>query len=235
MRIAICKLTLHENVFFATREIGRLYETERYIHNYALTYALGLANAPYFHGRQTPSYREQLEPLNAAGIYVTPARPVSVAFALSTFKYASNRYHVEMSKAQRNTPTFGRLKELAVNSTFEFAILLGDAAETPRWPSWIRLGLWMGKAELEILGPFTPNRTRAAPNRASYPLNPLDLPDGALERVHVYDLISMPPVSLLDRADMDGEGFEITVNSETRWLPAGLAYRFDTTQEQNTQ
>jgi len=43
------RLVLHESLFFATREIGRLYETGRYLHNYALTYALGLATSPYFH------------------------------------------------------------------------------------------------------------------------------------------------------------------------------------------
>ncbi|MEZ4644815.1 MAG: hypothetical protein R3E31_19140 [Chloroflexota bacterium] len=46
-----------------TREIGRLYETGRYLHNYALTYALELAVAPLF-SEQMPRYAEQLTPLN---------------------------------------------------------------------------------------------------------------------------------------------------------------------------
>jgi len=47
MHLYLCRLTFHENLFYATREMGRLYETGRYLHNYALTYALGLAVAPY--------------------------------------------------------------------------------------------------------------------------------------------------------------------------------------------
>ena len=35
-----CHLTLHDNVFFASREMGILYETEKYLHNWALSYAL---------------------------------------------------------------------------------------------------------------------------------------------------------------------------------------------------
>ena len=226
MRIAICRLTLHENVFFATREIGRLYETERYLHNYALTYALGLARAPYYHAQQTPAYQSQLAPLNQAGIYVTPARPIAVSFALSTFKYASNTYHVEMGKAQRNTPTYGRLKELAVNSQFEFAVLLADGAAVPRWPQWIRLGLWLGKAKLEMSDLLIAKHTQTRTQQAAYPLNPLDMPTTTLQNIAVYDLISMPPVSLLDRAEVLGEGWEVTLDGVSRWFPADLAYRF---------
>jgi len=38
--ITRCRLNLHDSVYYATREMGTLYETERYIHNYALSYAL---------------------------------------------------------------------------------------------------------------------------------------------------------------------------------------------------
>ena len=105
MYLYLGQLTLHENLFYATREIGRLYETGRYLHNYALTYALGLAAAPYFHAEQVPRYGEQLRPLNHRGIYVTPARGIHLDFVLNTFKYANNNYHVEMEKGARNTPS----------------------------------------------------------------------------------------------------------------------------------
>ena len=41
MHIYHLELTLQDTVYFATRELGRLYATENYLHNYALTYALG--------------------------------------------------------------------------------------------------------------------------------------------------------------------------------------------------
>ena len=43
MFIATCELILHDNLFYASREMGRTYETERYLHNYGLSYALGSA------------------------------------------------------------------------------------------------------------------------------------------------------------------------------------------------
>ncbi len=211
-------LTLHENLFFATREVGRLYETGRYLHNYALTYALGLAVAPYFHAEQAPRYAEQLGPLNERGVYVTPARGIRLSYALSTFKYADNRYHVAMEKGSRNTPSFGRAKEIAVGSVFQFAVLgPGDLA----LPCWIRLGLWRSKAAVVW------QRAEAHPRRnetaeAGLPLNPLDLPVA----FQTFDLISMPPSSLLDYVTLHGDWWVAETGDGALRLPAGLAYRF---------
>ena len=69
-----------------------------------------------------PRYAEELTPLNERGIYVTPAKDVEIRYSLTTFKYASNLYHVEMEKSSRNTPSFGRAKEISVGSVFEFAV-----------------------------------------------------------------------------------------------------------------
>jgi CRISPR-associated protein Csc1 len=186
------------------------------LHNYALTYALGLAAAPYFHAQQIPHYREDLEPLNARAIYVTPACGIEVEYVLNTFKYANNLYHVDMEKGSRNTPTFGRAKEIAVGSVFEFAVLSGD--ERLQLPRWVRLGLWRSKAaltcqETEIASPKSGIFT------AKLPLNPLDV---AL-RFLVFDLVSMPPVSLLLNTQMQGEYYEI--DDDLR-IPAGMQYRF---------
>lgn len=218
MHIKVCRIQLHENLFYATREIGRLYETGRYLHNYGLTYALGLAISPYFSQTAIPHYREDLSALNDRQIYVTPARPLAVDYELNTFKYADNRYRVKMTPGRRNTPSFGRAKELAVGSTFEFAVISADVWEAPRW---IRLGKWMSKAEVEevlveespslISGEFT----------ADLPINPLDLPETS--RLLTYDLISMPPISLLGSARLTGTHYRL---EDDRCLPAGLAYRF---------
>lgn len=89
MTLYHCSLTLHDNVFFATREMGILYETEKYLHNWALSYALFEATyipKPYrLKGAlaQRPSYLEDpetheqsLQILNRVGIYVFPAQPL---------------------------------------------------------------------------------------------------------------------------------------------------------------
>lgn len=220
MLIYVGTLTLHENLFYATREVGRLYETGRYLHNYALTYALGLAVAPYFHAEQRPHYREQLEPLNERGIYVTPARGVSITYALNTFKYANNNYHVKMIPGRTNTPTFGRAKEIAVGSTFQFAIL--SVKESLRLPSWIRMGLWGSKIKVEWDSGEAKYHANKQ-NKTSFPLNPLDV-SGSFS---AFDLISMPPSSLIDHALLKTDWWQAKMDKiGTIHLPARMAYTF---------
>jgi CRISPR-associated protein Csc1 len=220
MYVYLGTLTLHENLFYATREIGRLYETGRYLHNYALTYALELAVAPYFHSEQVPRYAEQLTPLNERGIYVTPARGTAVSYVLNTFKYASNFYHVEMQKGRLNTPSFGRAKELAVESQFQFAVL--SAHEKLSLPRWIRLGLWRSKAHIdwEIVEAI---HYKEKLRQTSLPLNPLDLP---INQLAAFDLISMPPSSLVDYATLSSEWWVAETSKGKFYIPDGLTYTF---------
>ncbi len=220
MLIYVGTLTLHENLFYATREVGRLYETGRYLHNYALTYALGLAVAPYFHAEQRPRYREQLEPLNERGIYVTPARGTAVTYVLNTFKYANNNFHVEMQPGRFNTPSFGRAKEIAVGSAFQFAVL---SQEKPlSLPRWVRMGLWRSKAEIR----WQTAEARVQKDRfanASFPLNPLDTANDFA----AFDLISMPPSSLIDHAALQTDWWTAEIDQMgTIRFPIGMAYTF---------
>jgi CRISPR-associated protein Csc1 len=214
MHIFRCAITLHESLFFATRELGRLYETGRYLHNYALSYALGLARSPWFRAEQIPHYAEDLSALNDQ-IYVTPAEPKRVHFQLSTFKYGEEELHVEMAQATRNTPSFGRAKEIAPESSFRFYVLSAEPIELPRW---IRLGKWHSKALLEA-EELAWNR-RSGPYRAAAPLNPLDVPKDVLR---AFDIISMPPSSLVANAQCHGEHYEF---EKGLGLPVGLEYRF---------
>jgi CRISPR-associated protein Csc1 len=220
-----CDLELHDSLYFATREIGRLYETERVIHNYALCYALGLASSPYFTRQQTPTYRQDLSSLNGRGIYVTPARALAADFMLNTWKYASNHYHVKLEKAQTNTPTFGRAKELAVESLFRFYIITRDESFQP--PRWIRLGKWMSKARLSCERINAPT-VRTGAFEVKHPLNPLDV--FAAYTVTMCDLINMPPVSLINNARSEGEYFVIQYGEQTEvCLPKHLSFSFGKT------
>jgi len=218
MYITRCLLRLHENLFYATREIGRLYETGRYLHNYGLTYALGLATSAYFNRDAIPRYPEELPVLNDRQLYVTPARPLKVVFEINTFKYADNRYRVKMELGSRNTPSFGRAKELAVGSEFEFTVFSAEKWQPPRW---IRLGKWMSKAAVEDVRTEEISEVRIGEFVAAVPINPLDLSPDC--RLLAYDLISMPPVSLLDNAQLNGPHYRLT---QGECVPAHLAYRF---------
>jgi CRISPR-associated protein Csc1 len=221
MYITTCQLVLHENLFYATREVGRLYETGRYLHNYGLTYALGLAVAPYCNRSTTPAYGEDFAALNAQGIYVLPAKPVAVSFQLTTFKYADNRYHVQMTQSSRNTPTFGRAKELATGSRFEFMILSQAPIQVPKW---VRLGKWLSKAAVQVNSQQEVKRVASGPFTSATPVNPVDLPTET--RLLTYDLITMPPVSLLDHAQLAGPHYQLAgAHWAGRCVAAGVAYR----------
>lgn len=226
-----CRLTLHDNVYFETRAAGRLYETEQYIHNYALTYALGLVRergidgqemigTPYFVTTRSPTYAQDLTPLNGQ-VYVTPARPVNVSFAFHTFKYASNHYH-DLSTASppdKNRPSYGRAKELAVGSELECFIIAAKDL-TKRLPRWIRLGLWMAKTQVDVtVHELESKSTKGAPVVISVPLNPLDVGTSPT----VCDIISMPPVSIILNARYEGKYYELDDRAR---IPADMRYNF---------
>ena len=220
MHITRCRLILHDTLFYATREMGTLYETERYIHNYALSYALfndTIIKVPYFCASYRPDYPGDLEKLNEIGIYVTPARPVTWDYILATWKMAQVTWYRKPERfGGKNYPrNIGRAKELAPESTFEFFVLSQQLVPLPRW---IRLGKWMSKAEVQVIWQGQPVR-RSGLFTVNHPLNPLDVPSHLI----VFDLISMPPISLVVNARLKGEYYEL---SDKMCLPVGMHYVF---------
>ena len=227
-----CQLELHDSLYFATREIGRLYETEPVLHNYALCYAMGLVDSEFHHTsvseehsyryfcpEQVPKYEEHLTPLNQQGIYITPARSLSHAAILNTWKYANNNYHVEMEKTQKNIPSFGRAKEIAPESRFEFFAISQKPLKLPRW---IRLGKWASKAEL-IVEELPKAKQSEGRFTFPYPLNPLDVM--FTNRVISYDVVNMPPVSLIRNVQLQGQYYYFDSLKELK-IPAQMQYRF---------
>ncbi|NJK74423.1 MAG: type I-D CRISPR-associated protein Cas5/Csc1 [Microcoleus sp. SU_5_6] len=231
VKIYRCQIELHDSLYFATREIGRLYETEPVIHNYALCYALGLVDSEtysttvseadsyrYFCPEQVPKYEPHLTALNQQGIYVTPGRSISHSSTLNTWKYANNNYHAEMEKTQKNIPSYGRAKEVAPESKFEFFIILENSLKLPKW---IRLGKWMSKAAVEIMEEKEVSRSNSETDFIfPYLLNPLDVMFS--HQVFSYDVVNMPPVSLIQNVRMRGHYYQF----EKLKIPGCMAYRF---------
>ncbi|MGL5080694.1 MAG: type I-D CRISPR-associated protein Cas5/Csc1 [Microcoleaceae cyanobacterium] len=227
-----CILELHDSLYFATREIGRLYETEPILHNYALSYVLGLVDNPrfnttvadeysyrYFCAEQIPRYKEHLTPLNQQKIYVTPAQALNHATVLNTWKYANNNYHVEMEKMAQNIPSFGRTKEIAPESQFEFFVISERELKLPRW---VRIGKWASKAKLDFQ-PVKFKRNSETMFDCTHPLNPLDVM--FTNQVLSYDTINMPPVSLIRNVKMRGESYMVE-NSNGLKIPVQMQYCF---------
>jgi CRISPR-associated protein Csc1 len=100
---------------------------------------------------------------------------------LVTFKFADNAYHVKMEANPRNVPSFGRAKEVAVGSIFEFGVIHREALQLPRW---VRMGLWRSKGLLELIHEAELKPASEKNHIASLPLHPLDV-NGSF----IYDLI----------------------------------------------
>lgn len=190
MYITTCHLVLQKDLFCPPQEVGR------YLHNYGLTFALGLAAAPYCSSSTAPRYVEDFAALNARHVYVLPAKPLTASLPRAPF---------------------GRTNTLATGSRFEFVVL---SVARLRAPPWVRLGNRMSRAAVQVCSQQEIKAVATGRFTSAVPVNPVDLP--AESRLLTYDLIAMPPVSLLDHVELAGPHYRL---ADGRCVPAGLAYR----------
>lgn len=240
MHVYQCELTLHDNVFFATREMGILYETEKYLHNWALTYAFfsetHIARPYRMQGKtaQKPGYLDQdheqnLLQMNEHGLYLFPARPLRWSYQVNTFKAAQVAYYGQSKQfgakgAKRNYPiNYGRAKELAVGSTYRTYLFSKDPlelmGEKAKLPAWIRLGKWAAKIHVKYLDITAKTVERDNTFTCTHPLNPIDLSSST--QLNLYDRVVMPPVSLVSQAQLIGPYWHIEGGPN---LPRDVAY-----------
>ena len=122
-----------------------------------------------------------------------------------------------MEKSSVNIPNFGRIRELATGARFVAYALCRNSAQLPRW---IRLGKWMSKAA--VAAQEITYVEKEGNYVSQHVLNPLDLTD----MPSLFDLINMPPVSLIENAHLSGPYYLIEERGQDVCLPADLAYRF---------
>lgn len=168
-------LELLDYVFYATTERGKVYETGSFIHNYALTYALGLVRGEtYTYARlsQEPHYLEELPPLNGS-LYITPGSPQQVSHRLVQWNTIREGYAFPGKLRSVGYPDWGFARVLRPGSSFVFYLLAPEPANLPEVPTLrdlvagrtvrVRLGKFPGKARLfleaadkvtERTGPF---------------------------------------------------------------------------------
>jgi CRISPR-associated protein Csc1 len=216
MLISMYRLTLHDYLFYASREMGRLYETEKYLHNYGLAYALGLVTSSYSNLAQVPHYAEDLQRLNEQGVYVTPAHPERYTFTFHTFKMANVNYYNRSVQVSTNQVVFGRSKELAPESSFLFFVLSPQPVTLPRW---IRLGKWMAKAQVEKLAQGEA-RVKRGDQQMSGALNPLDL-QGVPSHCNI---VAMAPASLITNVTLSGDYYESVLDEQKVCLPVKMRF-----------
>lgn len=167
MQVIEATMLTHGKVGFASREVGRMADTEPCVLNTALHYALGLASGRYVDTSHQPTYVEDTTNV-VNDIYVTPAIPAketSSGSARSSFitttrnargdAYATPNYSAtdeRNEKASLNVPTFERERALAPGNLFRFYVFPHgrSAKETlDALPRYIRVGKKRGKARVD--------------------------------------------------------------------------------------
>ena len=217
-------------VTFTSREVGRLADTQPYILNTALYYALGFVSGQYVDTAYKPNYVDDTAGLTE--LYVSPAAPVSDSaqnYITSTYNTTKGEY-VEMNysaqddpNAKQNLPTYGRRRSLGQGTKLRFFIIPRDQSIKEireQIPRYIRLGKKRGKARLDQQK-RTASR-QAGEFRLTHPIGAYDhtdLPEGNIITK------SMKPTPLIIQGDYRGEYLSIDRGKEDRIrVPAGLTF-----------
>src|SRR5438105_4032661 len=144
MELYRCDLILHDYLFFATTERGKVAETGPFLHNYALTYALGWANAPWYNDPQQPHYRGELG--QAGRRYVTPGKLRHGSTLLNQYNTLGESYSLGKGRSI-GYPDWGFIKCFRPGTTFRCYVISADAVVLPRF---VRLGKFMAKTRLLV-------------------------------------------------------------------------------------
>ncbi len=233
-------LTLMESTYFASREVGTLYESEPLIGNYALTYALGFCASPY-DWSGPPRYKQDLSPLNERGVYVTPAtfQPGKLKYAFSQFNAQSDSFYFrfdqnaiatdrEKKARAANFPQAGKIRMLGVESQAVF-YLLSLQDDSPQLPSYIRLGKFMSKARIVWSQlALASQQPEEAEHDIPFFLNAADLSPTQVANLRAFSIYNIHPAPLLSRCRLRTSFWRATnTDDEVLYLPAGLSYGVD--------
>lgn len=232
----LIELWCAEPVFFASRELSDGYYTEGVIGNYALAYALDWVSSPYRLERRSvhrPTYLEDLGPISKDS-YILPAWPSTgqAKFRFERFNALSDSYWYAMSsnrvatdrkalpeykrrqklsktgKAKHpsfspsNFPQTGHLRMIDRRNRFR-TLVFGDR----ELPEHFRIGKFRSKVRLSVLEELELQLLPAGDYACSALLNTADLPDEL--NLTAFDLISMPPASILKNLCFQGEAWQI--------------------------
>jgi CRISPR-associated protein Csc1 len=239
-------MTLMEKTFFSSREISNAYYTEPLIGNYALAYAMGLCQAPYFNDG-TIRYSRDLGELNDGGIYVTPGTiQGQPSFLVEQFNAQPESYWFAMGRGVLVTRPDGCQMELDSGTWYardpSGERIMARPANRPQFgrirylavgnevvyyvlsrepltiPSYVRLGKFMSKARVvsQKVGHTLEDDAELV---VPFLLNPADLaPETELR---TFDLVTVPPTPLVKNARLRGPFYRLDDGTE---LPAGMRF-----------
>ena len=241
-----CDLTLLETTFFSSREVSDMYYTEPFIGNYALAYAFGFVNAPYFNDG-TIHYAQHLAEMNERGIYITPATIRQPKFTFGQFNAQADAYWSVTGKGvivtvpddettareERGAWNLYRngkkLRKVSATNRPQFgrirALSIGNhatayiiSAAPLDIPRYIRLGKFMSKASVRVQEKKQAQQINDTVTIHAL-LNPADLPPDC--QLAIFDLLNVPPTPLIDHAVLTGDFYQLSRNE---FLPVGMRY-----------
>jgi CRISPR-associated protein Csc1 len=137
-----CDLTLHDFLFFASVEKGKVAETSPFVHNYALTYALGWAPVVWYNGQQKARYFADLSPIHDR--YITPARLIQGASMIMQYNTLSEQLKPNKERSI-GYPDWGFIKCFKPGTRFRSYVISNKQEVLPRY---IRLGKFMAKTQI---------------------------------------------------------------------------------------
>ncbi|AUX08202.1 CRISPR-associated protein Csc1/Cas5 [Halalkaliarchaeum desulfuricum] len=230
MDVLEATLRTRGEVTFTSREVGRLADTEPYILNTALYYALGLASGRYVDTSYEPTYVE--DTAEVTDVYVSPAAPVSGSapnYVTTTYNATSDEYaEVNYSaqddpNAKQNLPSYGRRRSLAHSTPLRFFVISrGPSADKldDRLPQYVRLGKKRGKARLDIQRRSATRKSGQF--RLNHPIGAYDYPTPPEGNVVTK---SMKPTPLVLQGDYTGKYVSIDREDDDRVrFPADLTF-----------
>ncbi|WP_254768245.1 type I-D CRISPR-associated protein Cas5/Csc1 [Salinilacihabitans rarus] len=230
MKVLEAILRTRGEVTFTSREVGRLADTEPYILNTALYYALGLASGRYVDTSYEPTYIE--DTADITDIYVSPAAPTDEAapnYVTTTYnatrdEYAEVNYSAQDDpNAKQNLPSYGRRRSLAHGTPLRFFIIPRGRSVADlerRLPSYVRLGKKRGKARLDVKR--RPSTRQTGKFRLNHPIGAYDHPDPPEGNVITK---AMKPTPLVMQGDYTGEYISIDRGeNDPIHFPAGLIF-----------
>lgn len=222
-------------ITFTSREVGRLADTEPYILNTALYYALGLASGRYVDRSFEPTYLDDTDPI-AKEVYISPAAPVpgtNPRYVTTTYNATRDEYAVVNYSAEddpygsQNLPSYGRRRSLTHSTELRFFIIPRErdtTAVAEDLPQYVRIGKKRGKARIDLTAREAKELT------GSFRLNhPIGAYDHDVTPIGNVVSKSMQPTPLIIQGDYKGKYLQIDrsdakTEPKAVSLPSGLTF-----------
>lgn len=220
MRIYRAILTIHDFLFYISREYGRKAVTEPVINNFALNYAINTMN-PKLHAFVSSNKPRYESDMGQIKLYATPAQPykwpvANIAFETINWEwnnpvwisYNAIDSTVYLSMEQKRKlvlPMFGSYQRFPPLNSFEFFVIGGKG------PSLIRIGKKLIPARIRYYDCFD-IKLREGIFVSSHPANYIEIKDN-------YELLSgkilmIPPTPIVLNPKLRGRYIYCKFNDE---------------------